>query len=88
MLRGAGEVNVLGRQYVDRVLDTRPQVVGLKVGVIIAGNLIKPTPFADQFQDALHGDARPRNARFTEVDFGIDGDSILHPRSLAHRGVN
>jgi hypothetical protein len=84
---GGGEVNILGSQHIHCILDASAEIIGLEVGIIIAGNLIKAKPLPDQFQHALDSDARTRDAGFSEMNFRVDGNSISHEGSVADRAV-
>ena len=84
---GGGEVNIFRCQHIHRILDASAEIIGLEVGIIIAGNLIKAKPLPDQFQHALNSDARACDAGFSEMDFRDDSNSILHERSVADRAV-
>jgi hypothetical protein len=88
MLSSAGKVDVLGGKDVHCVLNASAHVVGLQVGIVIARDLVETNSFPDQFQNALHRNARTRNAGFSEVNLWIDGDSILHDSILARQAAH
>ncbi len=82
---GCGKVDVFSRQHIHGVLDAGAQVGWFKVGIVIAGDLVKPESLADQFQHAPNGDARTRYAGFFEMNLRVDGDSILHGEVIPDR---
>src|SRR5689334_4254745 len=71
-------MDIFRGHHVNRVLDASTDVLRLKVRVVVAKDVGKADPFADQFQDGLHGDACAGNARLTEMDLGIDSDAACH----------
>jgi len=84
---GGGEVDIFSSQHVHRILDASAKIIGLEIGIIIAGNLIKAKPLPDQFQHALDSDARACDAGFSEMNFRVDGNSISNERSIADQAT-
>ena len=73
-----GEMDVFERHDINRKLDARTDVVGLKIWIVIPDDVIKRQSFADEFQDALHRNPRAYDTRLAKVNPGIDADAIGH----------
>jgi hypothetical protein len=69
-------MNILRLNDINGVLETRLNILHCEIGVIIPNNGFKRNRFADQFENCLHGNARPCNTRFPKMDFGADLNSI------------
>jgi hypothetical protein len=72
------KLDVLSGQHIHGVLHAGPKVGWLQVGVVVPGDLVNSKPLTDQFQDALHGNVRIGLTRLSEMDLGVDGNSISH----------
>ncbi len=68
---------------INGVLDACLNILHFEIGVIIPNDGFKGNRFANQFQDCLHWNARPANARFPKMNFGADLNSI-HATRLSH----
>jgi|GEM_PF-3271440 len=60
-----------------RVFNARANIINLEIGVIVLHDFIKRDAFLDQFKHILYRDARAGNTRFTKMDMGVNGDSVL-----------
>jgi hypothetical protein len=69
-------MNILRLNDINGVLEARLNVFHCEIGIIIPNNGFKRNCFADQFENCLHGNARPCNTRFPKMDFGADLNSI------------
>jgi len=82
-------VDVFSLDNVNGVLNARFDVLGFKLGIVIADYGLEGNAIADQLQYHLHGHARACHARFAKVDRGADLYSThgltLHPSMLARQ---
>lgn len=58
------------------MLDARMDVIGGQIRIVVTNDLTEWDVLIDQFQDVLHRDTRSGDARFSEVDLGVDGDTF------------
>ena len=78
-------MNILSLNDINRVLDASLEILLGEIGVIILNNRVERNCFAHQFENGLHGNARPRDARFPKMDFVADLNSI-HGSNLHDSG--
>ena len=69
-------MNILRLDDINGVLDARLNILHFEIGVIIPNNGFKRNRFPDQFEDRLHGNARPGNAWLPKMNFRADLNSI------------
>ena len=69
-------MNVLRLDDINGVLDTRLNILHFEIWIIIPNDGFKRNRFPDQFENRLHRNACPGNARFSKMNFGADLNSI------------
>jgi hypothetical protein len=72
-------VNVLGCHERDGILNAGLDVWDGDIGIVVPNDLAKGKILIQQFQNALHGNARPRYTRLSKMYLAIDGNSVYHP---------
>jgi hypothetical protein len=77
-------VNVFDFNYVNRVLDARPNVLDFEIGIEIPDDFPKRKSLTYQFEDALHWNSGASNTGFSKMDIRINRNSFFQrPTSIA-----
>jgi hypothetical protein len=78
-------MNILRLNNINGELDARLNILHFEIGIIIPNNGFKWNRLPDQFENCLHRNARPGNARFPKMNFGADLNSI-HVANVHYSG--
>ena len=71
-------MEIFNGNNIHRELNAGANIFYFKVRVMIPDDVSERDPFAHKLQDVVHWNTRTCNARFSEMDTRVDGDSILH----------